>query len=317
LRVKATDSQGNQSAYSANGSVIIDTTSPAAHGFTVTYPKNRTIVAYARPLMKFHTTSDATSGVQSYRIILTKLDASWQKVGQDTVWIGSIPATAPASGVYQDNFVHAEYVGVYIRFYSRKNTLKLTDGNYRWRVQASDALGHTTDTASAEFTVTLNSLDTQVTNKTETTAPTPTASPNASGTAKPKPTVVTYPLTIKVVDTNKKPVVGATVTLHSTPQTTKTDSNGVATFANVAQGQHRVEIAYGGQKGEQVIDVTPSNANETVSKFDFTIQIKSTNPLTTAPALTVFAILALVIMALCVAVVVLARRNRKNVPAAY
>ena len=42
-----------------------------------------------------------------------------------------------------------------------------------------------------------------------------------------------YDVKVKVVDTNKKPVEGASVTLHSTPQTAKTNSAGIAEFKNI------------------------------------------------------------------------------------
>jgi hypothetical protein len=81
-----------------------------------------------------------------------------------------------------------------------------------------------------------------------------------------------YDVKVKVVDTAKKPVVGATVTLHSNPQTTKTDKNGVAFFNNVEAGDHKVLIAYNNFEGEQVINLTGE-----VKQFNLDIQVKPQN----------------------------------------
>jgi len=62
-------------------------------------------------------------------------------------------------------------------------------------------------------------------------------------------------LEINVKDTKNRPVKGATVTLHSKVQVSKTNDEGVVTFKNVAAGGHRVIIAYGTFTGERKIDV--------------------------------------------------------------
>ncbi len=79
----------------------------------------------------------------------------------------------------------------------------------------------------------------------------------------------TYDLTIQVIDTNKKPVGGASVTVHSTPRTGTTDKDGWVTFEDVEAGQHRVIISYGNVKGEQSI-----NLDGDVKKQELTIQVK-------------------------------------------
>jgi LysM repeat protein len=60
-----------------------------------------------------------------------------------------------------------------------------------------------------------------------------------------------YDVKVKVVDTNKKPVEGAKVTIHSKVQETVTNKDGIAQFKNVEAGDHKVLIAYNNFEGEQ------------------------------------------------------------------
>lgn len=53
---------------------------------------------------------------------------------------------------------------------------------------------------------------------------------------------------VGVYDKNHKPIKKQTVTLHSEPMTTKTDDNGIATFKNVAPGEHSVTYTAGGKE---------------------------------------------------------------------
>ncbi|MGI8690387.1 MAG: fibronectin type III domain-containing protein [Thermomicrobiales bacterium] len=70
------------------------------------------------------------------------------------------------------------------------------------------------------------------------------------GKEQPKP-VAGYDVNIAVRDATNKPVAGATVTLHSVPQTATTDGRGIAMFHDVERGQHHVAIAYGVYRGEE------------------------------------------------------------------
>ncbi len=88
-------------------------------------------------------------------------------------------------------------------------------------------------------------------------------------TKKPTETQGGYDVKVKVVDTNKNPVEGVTVTLHSTPQTTTTDKNGVAAFKNVEAGDHKVLIAYNNFEGEQSINLTGN-----VKEFDLNVIVQ-------------------------------------------
>ena len=97
-----------------------------------------------------------------------------------------------------------------------------------------------------------------------------------------------YTVKVKVVDTDKKPVENAKVTLYSDPKETTTNENGEAVFEDIEKGEHRLVVAYKGQVGEQNL-----NLKGEVEEFDFTIQIKATNPLTSPMVLTIIGILVL------------------------
>jgi LysM repeat protein len=82
-----------------------------------------------------------------------------------------------------------------------------------------------------------------------------------------------YNVNVSVKDANNKPVAGATVTLHSTPQTAKTDNSGIAHFRGIDKGQHQVLISYANYKGQESInlsgDVKTFNVNVTVQPAAF------------------------------------------------
>lgn len=130
------------------------------------------------------------------------------------------------------------------------------------------------------------------------TTPTPTVK---KGVTKKKPTDSPkqqvkskgYDVNVKVVDTDKKPIEGATVTLHSNPQTSKTDKNGVAKFKNVEAGDHKVLIAYNNFEGQQSINLTGD-----VKEFNLNITVKQ-NPISLSPlAYGIIGIMGLIIFAL-------------------
>jgi len=78
-----------------------------------------------------------------------------------------------------------------------------------------------------------------------------------------------YSVTIKVADTEKKPVEGAKVILHSTRREVTTDKEGVAQFDDVEPGDHKVTIEYANQTGEQTINLTGD-----VKVFELAIEIR-------------------------------------------
>lgn len=102
-----------------------------------------------------------------------------------------------------------------------------------------------------------------------------------------------YRVKIKVVDEEKKAVLGASVTLYSTPREAATDENGVAIFDNVEPGEHRVVVAFNGQSGEQKINIS---GDEETEEIDFTIQIRETSPFTNPWVIGVVAGLAFLVI---------------------
>lgn len=81
-----------------------------------------------------------------------------------------------------------------------------------------------------------------------------------------------YDVNIKVIDTNKTPVAGAKVTIHSKVQETITNAMGVAHFSHVESGDHTVLIAYAGYSGDQQVTLSGN-----VKEFNLNIQVKPTN----------------------------------------
>jgi len=78
-----------------------------------------------------------------------------------------------------------------------------------------------------------------------------------------------YNLNVRVVNTNKQPVEGATVTIHSQVQETTTDKDGIAHFTDIEKGDHKVLISYRNSQGEQSINLTGEN-----KEFDLSITIQ-------------------------------------------
>lgn len=100
-----------------------------------------------------------------------------------------------------------------------------------------------------------------------------------------------YELKIKVTDTDNQPVIGAKVTLHSTPQVKITDKNGIADFTDVESGQHQVLIAENNYTGTQSI-----NLSGKVKEFDLSVKVKPENPFTALPVIITISLLALIIL---------------------
>jgi len=71
-----------------------------------------------------------------------------------------------------------------------------------------------------------------------------------------KAIVKEYDINVKVVDTNKKPVEGAKVTIHSVAKEALTNKQGIAVFKNVESGNHKVIIAYKSFTGEQSLNLS-------------------------------------------------------------
>lgn len=102
-----------------------------------------------------------------------------------------------------------------------------------------------------------------------------------------------YDVKVKVVDTNKKPVVGAKVTMHSKVQEAVTNKDGVAQFTNVESGNHKVIIAYNNFEGEQSIDLTGN-----VKAFDLNITVQQKSGVLSPLAYGIIGILVLIVIVL-------------------
>lgn len=102
-----------------------------------------------------------------------------------------------------------------------------------------------------------------------------------------------YDVKVKVKDTNNKPVEGAIVTLHSATQSAKTDKNGIATFKNVEQGDHKVLIAYNNYQGEQSINLAGD-----VKEFDLNVTVQQKAKLLSPLAYEIIGVLVFVILVL-------------------
>jgi hypothetical protein len=123
----------------------------------------------------------------------------------------------------------------------------------------------------------------------------------------PSPSVKGYAIKVQVVDDTNKPVVGAIVTLHSLPQTTTTDKDGIAHFHNIEQGDHKVMIAYSGFKGEQSINLTGN-----VKQFALNVTVKPQNILLSPLVIGIISFMLLIIIALVITIVRLLRKKHHH-----
>ncbi len=111
---------------------------------------------------------------------------------------------------------------------------------------------------------------------------------------------------VKVIDTQKRPVPGAKITLHSNVQEAVTNNEGIAEFTNVEQGEHRVIIAYNGFNGEQSVNLTGD-----VKEFDLNVTVKP-SALTLSPlAIALIIVLGFAVLVL-VSLLIRTRRRYTN-----
>jgi hypothetical protein len=83
----------------------------------------------------------------------------------------------------------------------------------------------------------------------------------------------THSLAIKILDTEGKPVSGATVKIDS--QTTTSDSDGVASFTGVSEGQHQVSVTYSGKTESKPINVKATDSVASIQQFKVKLSSKS------------------------------------------
>lgn len=129
----------------------------------------------------------------------------------------------------------------------------------------------------------------------ENISTTPTVSPSPTPDQTTQKTIKTYSVNIAVKDTHNNPVSGATVTIHSKPQTAITDANGVAHFENVESGDHTVLIAYGNVKGQQTLSL-----NGDVKEYNLNVTVQPKNPLVVPSVDILVGVLVFVIVVLAI-----------------
>jgi len=82
-------------------------------------------------------------------------------------------------------------------------------------------------------------------------------------------------VTFGVFDSKHQPLKGRTVTLHSTPQTAKTDDSGFVTFTNVSPGTHHVIYTAGKHTYDQPVSVAntvqTAGATQTADPQSFSV----------------------------------------------
>lgn len=99
-----------------------------------------------------------------------------------------------------------------------------------------------------------------------------------------------FRVSIKVTNSNQKPIVGANVTLRSTPKTAKTDNDGMTSFTDVEPGDHTIQIDYNNYHGEQSINLTGN-----VKEFNVNVTIESKNAFRAPQVLAVIGVFFLII----------------------
>jgi len=113
-----------------------------------------------------------------------------------------------------------------------------------------------------------------------------------------------YDVKVKVIDTNKKPVEGAKVTIHSKVQETVTNKDGIAEFKNVEAGDHKVLIAYNNYEGEQSVNLTGD-----VKEFDLNVTVQQKAISLSPLAYGIIGIMGVVIIGL---IILLIKNKRKE-----
>lgn len=120
-----------------------------------------------------------------------------------------------------------------------------------------------------------------------------------------KPPLKTYAISVKVVDEKGSPVEGAKVTIHSDVKEAVTDKDGIARFADVDEGEHKVLISYNGFSGEQSL-----NLQGDVKEFALSMTIKPEALVLSQAAWVVIGVLVIVIFALVAYIFRLKRRSK-------
>jgi len=305
IRVGATDIAGNMSDYSLNGTVVIGTTGP-----TITSASSVESGGSGTGVTG-KSCPDAPPGVKApWLYSAVPLDDTHVQLyftDADDPVDGYILIFGTASGDYQYGSIYIGNKGM--RTYTVGYLSPAT--TYYFRVQGkhgcqpgsrSNEISATTDSTRR-----WNKLGISSSVVLGATAP-QTPNDTLAEEHKAEPTVFTgYEMHVKVLNRNNTPVVGATVTIHSTPRQEITDSNGIAQFQNVEPGQHQISINYDGFKGEQSIALEGNT-----KRFDVEIKVQKENVLFSSQALTIIAVLTVIIFVLSVLLIKSKYRQRRR-----
>ncbi len=152
---------------------------------------------------------------------------------------------------------------------------KLSDGNYFWRVRATDSNGSVSGWITATTTAPAFVINTDTT---------------GSATSTPTPTVTSTPATgslvelrVSVLDDNGNPAAGAEITLYSEPRHATADDQGIAHFSEVPVGEHTLVVSYNGKVGEKqiLVEAEPENFATLTAEakpVEVTVKLKETKP---------------------------------------
>lgn len=277
-RAKVTDTVGNNSdwltANLGNVSFYIDATAPGAPG----KPKADTSKDASKPTWSWSASTDSGSGLAKSDTYSVNWCASSSFVNCDS----NSSATASTS------FTH---------------TTALADGTWYFRVKAKDAIGLASaysETGQVSIGSSQSSTSTSTSKSSSSSSESSSTKESTSSETTTEQKIVSE-VQIKIVGDNGEPVAGAEVTLYSTPKKAISDQDGIAHFTNVAEGEHRVVIAYGGKVGEkQIVVKAPEVTTSTASPepVDFVIELKETKPVLSSRNFLLFDIALITILAL-------------------
>ena len=76
---------------------------------------------------------------------------------------------------------------------------------------------------------------------------------------------ISHTVKVRVIDTTGQPISGATVTIHSNPQTKESDADGWVEFNNVETGQHRLIVEDDEYRGEQGLTVAEDTVTQVIT----------------------------------------------------
>lgn len=120
---------------------------------------------------------------------------------------------------------------------------------------------------------------------------------------------VVYELTVHVIDTNKKALVGASVTIDPESASHVTDDNGGVTFQKLTAGDKSVSISYQGKNAQSHIFLSGSESNR-----ELTVTVEAVTAVATlkTSALPLYAGIAALIVALLGVLIYILRKRQTS-----